>query len=79
MLLIQTNISYKNKHLLFLLPRNFALNKIFKFFHRFIILFIYMHHLLFFTSKINIFHNYFFPPRVFWESFVAIRHTHTYP
>jgi len=65
MLLIQKNISYKSKHLLFLIPRNFVVNKIFKFFHRFIHLFIYMHHLLFFTSKINIFLSYFFPPRVF--------------
>jgi len=40
LLLIQTNISFKNKHNLFLLPRNFVLNKILKFFHRFTCLFI---------------------------------------
>jgi len=70
MLLIQTNISYKNRHLLILVPRNFALNNIIKFFHRFIHLFIYMHHLLFFTSKINIFHSYYFPATCFFGNLV---------
>jgi len=70
MLLIQTNISYKNKYRLFLVPRIFALNRIFKFFHRFIHLFIYMHLLLFFTSKINIFYSYFFSATCFVENLV---------
>jgi len=60
--------NFNNKHLLFLVPSNFALNKILRFLTEVCItinLLIYRNHLMFFISKTNISTAIFFRHAVF--------------